>query len=78
MLLFFTFSGSAFHAVSAAYVNALLSKVFVFVFGTFNVNLFWKNNAKYGLLKHCLYKAQTKEERRKHKAKRRERSYQVD
>ena len=39
LLLFFTYSGSAFHTVGAAYVNALLPKVFVFVFGTFNIDL---------------------------------------
>ena len=39
LLIFFTYSGSAFHTVGAAYVNALLPKVFVFVFGTFNIDL---------------------------------------
>ena len=39
LLLFFTSSGSASHTVGAAYVNALLPKVFVFVFGTFNIDL---------------------------------------
>ncbi len=37
--LFFTYSGSIFHIVGAAYVNALLPKVLVFVFGTFNIDL---------------------------------------
>ena len=38
LLLFFTFCGSAFHTVGAAYVNALLPKVFVLVFGTFYID----------------------------------------
>ena len=39
LLRFFTFSANAFHALGAAYVNALVPKVFVFVAGTFNLDL---------------------------------------
>ena len=39
LLLLFTFSSDAFHTVGAAYINALLPKVFVFALGTFNVEL---------------------------------------
>ena len=49
LLLFFTFCGSALHAVGALFLYALLRKVFVFIVGTFGIDM-WKDCSCFELL----------------------------